>query len=91
MKVVSLQYTYDFPTGFEAYEEKITTLVKSHADKDLLLFPEYAGLEMLSFAPLEKLLEYCNRYVDLFIKLSHQYKLYVCAGTHVLETEKGKF
>ena len=93
MKIASLQYQYDFPKDFAEYQAKISHLVAHEAKQGvkLLLFPEYAGVEMLSFVPMENLSDYLPRYLELFQNLSHQYQMWICAGTQVTKTSHGIF
>lgn len=73
MKVVALQYNWEFYEDFPRYSEKITHLVEKNKDADLILFPEYAGCH-------EK---YVPDYINLFQSLSSKYKMYICAGSIV--------
>ncbi len=93
MKIASLQYQYDFPADFETYRKKISSLVADLAEKgvELLLFPEYAGFEIASFATLEKLQEWIPPYLDLFRQLSQKHRMYICSGTQIVQEEKGTF
>lgn len=93
INIVSLQYRYDFPDSFKAYQQKISHLVGEYASEgaNLLIFPEYAGLEMLSFAPIEKLPDYFNSYIDLFQDLSHRHNIHICSGSHLVATDEGSF
>ncbi len=91
MKVASLQYRYDFPQSFEAYRDKIAQIVKEQEGAELLLFPEYAGLEMLSFAPAEKVYDYHTAYVELFMELSHRHQMLICSGSHLVKVGEKTF
>lgn len=93
IKIATLQYRYDFPPDFEHYRRKIIHLVEEQAKQgtQLLLFPEYAGLEMLSFANLEKLQDDLPRYLELFQELSQKHAMHICSGTHLPKTKEGTF
>jgi predicted amidohydrolase len=93
MKIASLQYQYDFPKDFDAYGKKITQIVSHHAHEgvDLLVFPEYAGLEMLSFVAIEKLQDYLPLYTALFQELSNLHQIFICSGSQVVVTPQGTF
>jgi predicted amidohydrolase len=93
MKIAALQYQYDFPKDFSQYQEKISHLVAHEAKQgtQLLLLPEYAGMEMLSFAPLETLFGLLPRYLELFQSLSQRHRIWICAGTHFVKTSEGVF
>ncbi|HEY2811397.1 MAG TPA: nitrilase-related carbon-nitrogen hydrolase [Rhabdochlamydiaceae bacterium] len=93
LKIAALQYQYDFPSDWESYQQKISHLVGKLASQgvELLLFPEYAGFEMISFIDPEGLQELIPSYLDLFQSLSQQHRMYICAGSQVVETEEGVF
>jgi predicted amidohydrolase len=93
MKVASLQYRYDFPSHFDAYRKKIADLVAQQEQEgvELLVFPEYAALEMLAFASLEELYENSTQYMDLYTELSVKHRMLICAGTHLIKTQDGVF
>lgn len=91
MKISSLQYRYDFPQSFEVYRDKITQIVAQQEGTQLLVFPEYAGLEMLSFAPAEKVHDYHEAYVELFTALSHQHQMLICSGSHLVKMGEKEF
>ncbi len=93
LKVAALQDSYSFPKDFSSYQKKITHLIHSHADRgvQLLVFPEYAGLEILSFTPIENVQDYLPSYLELFQTLSAKYKMLICSGTQVVKTEEGFF
>jgi predicted amidohydrolase len=87
IKVASLQYQFDFPKNFDVYREKISRLVDEHAEQgvQILLFPECAGLEMLSFTSIEKLQDYLPAYLDLFQELSRRHCMLICCGSQIVE------
>lgn len=93
MKIAALQYQYDFPSNFESYQQKISRLVEAMAEQkvDLLLFPEYAGYEIISWAPFETFQQWHPSWLNLFQDLSCQHKMFLCAGTQIVQTEKGVF
>lgn len=93
MKIATLQYSYDFPSSFDDYALKITHLVEKMAQQgvDLLLFPEYAGYEIVSFAPFETFPKWLPSYLELFQKLSSLHQMFICAGTQVVQTDTGVF
>ncbi len=93
MKIASLQYRYDFPKNFEAYQKKISAVIQEQASHgvDLLLFPEYAGLEMLSFTSIESLPDFLPSYIELFQRLSHKHRMLICNGTQLVKVEDKYF
>lgn len=93
MKIASLQYRYDFHKNFKTFKKKISDLVALHAKQhvNLLVFPEYAGLEMLSFTAIESLQEHLPQYMELFQELSHKYNMLICNGSQIVMTADGTF
>lgn len=93
MKVASLQYSYDFPKDFDGYQQKISKLIEGLADQkvNFVLFPEYAGLEMLSFTEMKSLPNALSAYMNLFQELSQKHRLYICSGSQVAKTTDGTF
>lgn len=99
MKVSALRYRFDRLDCFDDYEKKIEQLVKKKkaSDVDLILFPEYAGLELLSIFedPLKdsytKLQSIYPKYQELFIKLAQKHQVNICAGTTVVLEESKRF
>jgi predicted amidohydrolase len=93
MRIATLQYQYEPLEDFGAYAKKILLLVEKLAKQkiDLLLFPEYAGYEMISFATLEKMQTYLPDYLELFRKLAVAHKIYICAGSIIQLTGQGAY
>ena len=91
MKVAALQYQYSFPEDFASYKEKITQIVASIKEQevDLLLFPEYAGCEMLSFVDIENLDKYLLPYLALFEELAYKHQMIICNGSQLVGTSQG--
>ena len=91
MKITSLQYGYHHVSSFKEYASKIESVVALHAKQEtqLLLFPEYAGMEMLSFMTLDNLLCHLDDYLHLFQMLSQRFQLYICSGSVFTATEQG--
>lgn len=48
MKIAAAAYPIDWLEEFAAYEAKLTRWVRAAADADLLVFPEYAAMELAS-------------------------------------------
>lgn len=93
IRIASAQYTPSYLNSWEDYVRKITSWVSNAInDKaDLLLFPEYASLELLSLFPnilsapyhtqftqLNTLLE---QYLDLYATLAKEYSVTIIPGT----------
>src|SRR5690606_13986559 len=94
MKVASLQYSYHPLNDFSDYQKRVTTLVDCYAEQgvQLLLFPEYAGVEMHTFAPsLQDMEEYLSDYLELFRHLSVSRRMMICTGSLVVRTPEGVF
>lgn len=91
MKVAALQYKYHFPQSFDCYKKQIADIVQSYANQrvDLLVFPEYAGMDMLAFTDIEGICKDLPFYEDLFQELSNQHQMMICSGTIVVH-DKGK-
>lgn len=58
---------------------------------NLVLFPECAGNEIISFAPFKTFPEWLPSYITLFQSLSYHYQIYLCAGTQLVQTDRGVF
>lgn len=94
MKVAALQYSYEPFADFSDYQQKITTLVDRYAEQgvQVLLFPEYAGVEMHTFAPsLQEMEDYLPDYLALFKHLSLSRRMMICTGSLVVRTPEGVF
>lgn len=97
MKICALRYQFDRLSTLVEYRNKIEVILKDKKSQgiDLVLFPEYAGLELLAIFddPLKdsykKLNTIYQDYCDLFTTLSKEVGIHVCAGTTVV-LEGGK-
>ncbi len=99
VKIATTQYQLDQLTDFSAYENKIETLVKSAKDQqaDLLLLPEYAGMDLTQwnnnnlldqFNHIQTLLE---KYIALFQTLAKKYELYIQPGSLPVKANQNLF
>lgn len=48
IKIAAAAYRFDWLDGFDAYRAKLTRWVEAASDCDLLVFPEYGGMELAS-------------------------------------------
>ncbi len=89
IKIATTQYQLDELANWSAYENKIESLIKSAKDQhaNLLLLPEYAGLELTDrnnqtlldqFNHLQSLHE---QYIDLYQSLAKRYDIYIQPGS----------
>lgn len=90
MKVSTVQYLCETLSSWEQFEKKVEKCVKIAHEKgsDLLLFPEYLSLELLTLFPLsdlksqfQKLQQFLPQFLDLFKNCAKKYQIYLCAGT----------
>ena len=99
MKVCALRYQFDCLHSFAEYKEKIEGILKKKKSDgvDLVIFPEYAGLELLALFedPLKdshkKLHKIYRDYCDLFTSLSKKIEIHVCAGSTVVLDGKKRY
>lgn len=102
-KIASAQYDISFLETWEQFELKtrrwVETAVANQAD--ILLFPEYACMELASLFPkavysslsaqLEALQSLLPQYLGLFKSLASQHRVYIQAGTYPVKHENGEF
>lgn len=93
MKIATAAYPLDPLTSWEAYAHKITDWVESAAakDADLLVFPEYAGMELAMLegpevaAELEPSLRAVSAHIaradELHAELARRHALHILAGS----------
>ncbi len=96
--VATTQYCIENMQNWQQYVDKITSLVEQAKKRgaQLLLLPEYAGIEMINeaqddanlFAKLQPLIP---DYIALFQSLAHQYQLYIQAGTVLVKHDPAHF
>ncbi len=102
-KIASAQYDISFLETWTAFEEKIRCWVKQAADNkaDILLFPEYACMELASLFPkvvysslsaqLTALQTLLPDYLQLFQTLAGEHRVYIQAGTFPVLHANGEF
>jgi predicted amidohydrolase len=88
---------------WQSYQDKITIWVEEAVlqDAKILLFPEYASMELASlfekavYSSLSKQIDALQSlhqdYLDLFQSLAEQYQCYIQAGTFPVRTESGAY
>ncbi len=99
LRIATCQYQIEVLPNWDAYQTKIETIVKqAHAQgAQLLLLPEYAGIEVACkaydsvaelFAAMQPVLP---RYIELFQRLAKQYQLYIQPGTTMPEVAPNQY
>jgi predicted amidohydrolase len=103
VKIATAQYNISFLETWQNYQDKITIWVDEAAQQDakILLFPEYASMELASlfeeeiYSSLSKQLDAMQTlhddYLELFQSLAKQYQCYIQAGTFPVRTESGAY
>lgn len=96
-KIALFQYQIE-NLPFNKYEEKIKNLVNQakNADTQILLFPEYAGIEIGGYHHTDEelfaeLQQHIPQYCKFFQTLAHQNQLYIQPGTIPIKNDKGKY
>jgi predicted amidohydrolase len=100
IQVTALQYKFHKHRTWKSYERKIASIIEGCAKKksQLVLFPEYAGLEPLSLfkekntdAQFKKLQTLRDDYLSFFQTLSRTWNILICAGTFPWQEGTGYF
>lgn len=88
IKIATTQYALDALTNWQAYHNKIESLIKSAKDQgaNIVILPEYAGLELIhngnslveQFDHLQNLIE---KYILMYQSFAHQYQIYIQPGS----------
>lgn len=98
--VTITQYQIERHKNWLTLVEKYENLVKQVAlsKSNILLLPEYAGLEIVSFCGGSQLFEqfsnlqsYLSSYLEIWQKLAIKYKIYIQPGTIPVATHKNTF
>ena len=101
VRIASMQYPVEQIAEWRHYEKKISDMVTEAVDNhaQILLFPEYACMELTSLLPdgaglygqLESMQRLMNDYINIFSELSNRYGVYISAGTFPVRTEDSLF
>lgn len=103
VKIATAQYDISFLDNWRNYQAKIERWVTEAAGQDakILLFPEYASMELASlfskeiYSSLSKQLasmqSLLNDYIDLFRTLAQKYDCYIQSGTFPVAIESGVY
>lgn len=103
VKIATAQYNISFLETWQNYQDKIAVWVAEAAlqDAKILLFPEYASMELASlfekavYSSLSKQIDALQSlhqdYLDLFQSLAKQHQCYIQAGTFPVRTESGAY
>jgi predicted amidohydrolase len=102
-KIASAQYDISFLETWANFEAKTRRWVGEAAANraDILLFPEYAAMELASLFPkevytslsgqLDVLQTLLPDFLKLFANLAAEYRLYIQAGTFPVKQDNGEF
>lgn len=102
-KIATAQYDISFLETWPAFEAKIRRWVKQAAENqaDILLFPEYACMELASLFPKEvysclsaqlgALQNLLPDYLELFKSLASEHRVYIQAGTFPVKHHSGEY
>lgn len=103
IKIASAQYGFDQLATLEEWDAKVSRWVESGArtGAELLVFPEYAGIEMAGcFGPevsgdlqktLECTAELSERRVRLHVDLAAKHNVHILVGSGPVKTDEGHF
>lgn len=101
IRIASAQYPVDFITEWFQYEKKISDMITEAVDNraQILLFPEYACMELTSLFPdesdlyrqLESMQSLLGDYLNIFRKLSKKHTVFISAGTFPVRAEDTLF
>ncbi len=91
IRVASLQYFIRPVASFDQFRDQVEALVETAADYkcDLLVFPEYFTVQLLTLAPVKRpiheqirdLAAQVPKYAELMSSLARQHHLYILAGS----------
>lgn len=93
VRVTTTQYSFDNFSDFNAYANKLENIVKNVKEQgsQLVLLPEYVGLELFSLLheseltkQLEKLQTYIPQLLKLWQELAKKYQIYLQPGTTIV-------
>ncbi|MEL6475974.1 MAG: carbon-nitrogen hydrolase family protein [Pseudomonadota bacterium] len=102
MKIAAAAYPLSWLDDWEAYEEKISDWVAGAADEgaDLLIFPEYAAMELATLAGPEiaahpehsivAVSEFLPEADALHMRLAAQHGVHICAGSAPFRQPSGR-
>ncbi len=103
VKIATAQYDISFLENWQQYQDKVELWVEQAAQQDakILLFPEYASMELASlfgqevYSCLSKQLEaiqtLLEAYLSLFHRLAKEYQCIIQAGTFPVKTASGAY
>lgn len=102
-RIASAQYDIGFLDNWESFEAKTRAWVAEAVSNqaNILLFPEYACMELASLFPqevytslsgqIEALQSLLPDYLSLFTRLASEHDVYIQAGTFPVKHENGEF
>lgn len=99
MRVSAVQFRLRDCDGFDDFARQVVHYVRNASEygASFVLFPEFVTTPLLSIgaaagsggAPVDKLADYTDAYMELFTALSKQYDMYLIGGTHVTKAADG--
>ncbi len=101
IRIAAAAYPCELLPGWSAYEDKIAAWVERAAGQaaDLLVFPEWAGLELVTLAgrrdasdhvyAIDAQTERLAESDALFTRLAAEHGVHICAGTAMVRREDG--
>jgi len=102
MKIAACQYPVSYQSSWTDYEVKLEGWVRNAASSgaDLLVFPEYAPMELASLFPLEvqrdvrlqlpALQDLLEDYIALHKRLTLEHGVYIVAGSYPVRVSSGE-
>ncbi|WP_305907685.1 carbon-nitrogen hydrolase family protein [Methylomarinum sp. Ch1-1] len=103
VKIASAQYDVSFLQDWRQYEQKVSAWVGEAVEQqaELLLFPEYASMELASLFPeqvyssleqqLKALQSLLPDFLKLYSELALSHNIYIQAGTFPVKIENGGY
>lgn len=103
IKIAAAQYNIDFLSGWDDYRNKIGRWISEAASREarLLVFPEYASMELASLFPpetysslarqLAELQTLLDDYIELFRGFALQHRFYIQSGTFPVRMPNGQY
>lgn len=102
-RIATAQYDISFLETWDAFEQKTAQWVKEAVDNgaEILLFPEYACMELASLFPkeiysslsgqLDALQGLLGKYLGLFSQLATEHNVHIQSGTYPVKHDNGEY
>ena len=101
VRVAACQYPIERPRTWEDYAGKLAYLAREAEGSELLVFPEYGSMELVSVLPeqaqgslasqLDAMQELLPAFLDLHAKLAREHKAYVLASSFPARAPDGAY